>query len=204
MSSVLRGSHLIESCPPSISYDRQVQSASAAFDQEMYSVIDDTGQVVMIPNIMSLMDPTLIDVLAWQFHVDSYDATKSLDFRKTLVQQAIEWHRTKGTVALLQQVLDTYWPGGATLQEWWQYKSPLPPNYPTTGWHDRYLFRIIVNQDVISPTDEAAVLDLIDRYKPVSRWCEAVIHSKASTGSLYAAGYVQVFTTRKSFAATRR
>lgn len=204
MSTILRGSRLIDSCPPSISYDRQVQAASSAFDAEMYSIIDDTGQVIMIPNIMNLTDPDLIDALAWQFHVDTYDASRTLEFRKSLVQMSIVWHKTKGTVALLQSVIDTYWPGGAFLQEWFEYKSPLPPNYPTTGWHDRYLFRIVVNQSVISPDDEAAVLALVNRFKPVSRWCEAVIRSRPVAAAAYIAAYAQIFIYRKSEAAIRR
>jgi P2-related tail formation protein len=146
----------------------------------------------------------LIDVLAWQFHVDAYDASKTLEFRKMLVQESIQWHVTKGTVALLQHVLDTYWPGGATIQEWFDYKSPLPPNYPTTGWHQRYLFRIFVNADVIAPTDEAAVLELIARYKPISRWCEEVVRGRPSYAFAYAIGYAQFYTTRQSSAAIIR
>lgn len=204
MSSSLRGSRLIDTAPPSISYDAQVQAASESLDQQCFSIIDDTNQVVMIPNITGLTDPVLIDVLAWQFHVDAYDPTKSLDFRKNLVQMSIQWHKTKGTLALLQEVIDTYWPGGATIQEWWEYKDPLPPNYPTTGWHDRYLFRIFVNQDVITPDDEASVLALINRYKPISRWCEEVLRSRSSNGTAYIAGYAQFHNYRKSRVAVRR
>ena len=100
MSELLRGSRLIESCAPSISYDERVQAACTALDQQMYQIIDDTGQVVMIPNIMALTDSALVDVLAWQFRVDSYDASAPLEFRKNLVQLSIQWHVTKGTVAL--------------------------------------------------------------------------------------------------------
>jgi hypothetical protein len=204
MSTTLRGSRLIDSCSPSISYDAQVQSASAAFDPQMWEIIDETGQVILIPNIMGLTDETLVDVLAWQFHVDGYDASASLESRKQLVQDSIRWHMTKGTVALVQEVIDTYWPGGATLQEWFQYKSPLPPNYPDDGWHERYYFRILVNQDVIAPADEAAVLELVNRYKPISRWCEEVLHSKPAMGAVYAAGYAQFFTYLKSAAPALR
>jgi P2-related tail formation protein len=133
MSTTLRTSHLIDLCTPSISYDRQVQSACFACDQQMWEIIDDTGQVVMIPNIMGLTDEKLVDILAWQFHVDFYDKTQPLEFKKNLVQQSIVWHKTKGTVALVQWVLDTYFPGVCTLEEWYQYKVPLPPNYPVDG-----------------------------------------------------------------------
>jgi hypothetical protein len=108
MSTTLRGSRLIDACAPSISYDAQVQSACIAFDEQMWQIIDETGQVIMVPNIMGLTDSNLIDVLAWQFHVDGYDATASLESRKQLVQDAITWHMRKGTVALVQEVIDTF------------------------------------------------------------------------------------------------
>jgi len=197
MSTSLRTSKLIETCPPSISYDAQVQCAAAAFDFQFYSVIDDTGAVAFIPNIMGLTDSKLVDILAWQFHVDYYDETLDLELRKKLVQLSIQWHKTKGTVALIEEVLNTFWPGGAWLEEWYQYKDPFPPNYPTTGWHDRYKFRVIINEDVIDEEAEILALKLIDLYKPISRWREAVIRPKPTSGTLYAAGAVQHFITRK-------
>jgi P2-related tail formation protein len=293
MSTTLRGSRLIDNCTPSISYDRQVQAASEAFDNQMWEIMDDTGQVLFIPNIMALTDPKLVDILAWQFNVDFYDPTRDLEFRKNLVQMSIIWHKSKGTVALVQNVIDTYWPGGATIQEWFEYYDPLPPNYPVvnvddflqdfrpqdvnvpnnkfvlatplangiaikfqrgvpanalptpivegttyyvinytptqfqisatlggspvvitnrgTGtneiwikatavgsWHDRYRFRISVDQTVISPADEIKVLALIDRYKPISRWCEGIIRPRVSQCNIGWAGAMLRFITRES------
>ena len=199
MSSNLRTGKLLDNCTPSISYDSQVQSASTAFDQQMYEIIDETGQVCFIPNIMGLTDPNLVDILAWQFNVDWYDTRKDLEFRKKLVQMSIEWHKTKGTVALVQEVLDTYWPGGATIEEWFEYKDPFPPNYPTDpGWHDRYRFRVSVDQHIIEPADELEVLKLIDRYKPVSRWCEGIDRPHVSQCDIGWAGMCLKFTVRES------
>jgi phage tail P2-like protein len=292
MSTLLRGSRLIENCTPSISYDRQVQAASQAFDQQMWEIIDDTGQVVMIPNIMNLTDPNLVDILAWQFSVDSYDSKKDLEFRKHLVQQSILWHKTKGTLALVQEVLDTHWPGVSWVEEWYHYMSPLPPNYSdpvlagtftaadvsaaadtimfagmvngqevtftntggalpapvqpapriyyvinatattfqiadeptlkavlnitdpgsgtnnlsvrTNAWHSRYLFRIVINQDVISPTEETLVLDMVTRYKPVSRWLDYVLRPYTGATVVYACARAQIFNTYRSLAAPIR
>lgn len=291
MSSTLRGTRLIEVAAPSINYDRQVQAACAAFDEQMFEIIDETGQVIMIPNIMNINDETLIDILAWQFHVDFYDKDRPLEFRKRLVQLSIIWHKTKGTVALVEEVLETYWPGGAILEEWYEYMDPLPPNYPTDdadsfvasfntsavdlpnnrfninahgltngdqirfivilpgrlpkplleglyyyvvnaltnsfqvaqtpnadpitlldvglgvanevwergdgSWHDRYRFRILIDQEVIEPEDEAAVLALIDRYKPVSRWCEGIFRVLLSQADIGWTGMVLRFIYRE-------
>jgi P2-related tail formation protein len=204
MSTVLRKSQLIDICTPSISYDKQVQAASTAFDHQMYAIIDDTGQVLFIPLILSLTDENLVDILAWQFNVDFYDTTKSLEFRKQLVQMSIEWHKTKGTVKLVEDVINTYWPGGsATLQEWFEYYDPLPPNYPTEpGWHDRYRFRIAIDEHVILPADELAVLALIDRYKPVSRWCDGIVRPRVSQCNIGWCGMALRFIQLESERAT--
>jgi P2-related tail formation protein len=286
MSTFLRSSRLIENCTPSISYDAQVQSASESFDHQMWEIIDDTGVVIMIPNIMGLTDENLVDILAWQFHVDFYDPTRDLEFKKQLVQLSIIWHKTKGTVRLVEDVINTYFPGSnAHLQEWFQYYNPLPPNYgdpvlagtftaaqinpgsntftysgavndtevaftnvagtlPTpieagviyyivnatattfqisiepggtpldiknqgsgtnsiytrnNTWHNRYRFRILVNEDVIAtPEQEAQMLELIERFKPVSRWLEAIVHPKHSFAFVYVTGFAQIFVTRRS------
>lgn len=195
MSTTLRNSRLIENCSTSISYDAQVQAASQAFDFQMYQIIDETGQVIMIPSIMDIEDSNLIDILAWQFHVDFYDHTRDLEFRKNLVQMSIQWHITKGTPHLVQWVLDTYWPGGASITEWFEYYVPFPPGLsptvppaidypgiesppivppPASSWHDRYRFRIYIDHRIIVPEDEEQVLLLINQYKPISRWCEGI------------------------------
>jgi P2-related tail formation protein len=295
MATPLRGTHLIDLCTPSISYDRQVQAACAAFDVQMFEIEDDTGQIIMIPDIMNIDDSNLVDILAWQFHVDFYESSRPLDFRKQLVQMSIIWHKTKGTVALVENVLDTYWPGGATLSEWFEYMDPLPPNYPTdnpdaevgtfdasnvdvvndkitivahgmanntqirfyqprgatlpvplvdgvyyfavgvtadtfrvartsggatidliTGgssgslppnqvwkrgagsWHDRYRFRILLNENIIQPEDEQAVLTLVNQYKPVSRWCEGLFRPFVSECDIGVTGMVLRFIYRES------
>jgi P2-related tail formation protein len=306
MSTPLRGTHLIDLCTSSISYDRQVQSACKAFDRQMFSIIDETGQVIMVPNIMNLKSETLVDILAWQFHVDLYDPNRSFDFRKRLVQMSILWHMTKGTVALVQEVLDTYWPDTSHLEEWFQYKDPFPPNYPiddldslvgtfdpgdvnlvtnrisiashglsensqirfrrlnwplprpllegvwyyavsvvigsfkvshtfsgepldlTEGkpgdsiseglppdvdlpeiqnevwrrgagtWHDRYKFRILIDDmAVITPDDYAAVFTLVNRYKPVSRWCEGIFRVFVSDCNIGWMGMILRFVYRE-------
>jgi P2-related tail formation protein len=222
MSTTLRTSKLIDLCTPSISYDRQVQSACESFDHQMWEIADDMNGVnapivgdqpeptppqgiVMIPNIMGITDEKLVDILAWQFHVDFYDATRDLEFRKRLVQMSIIWHKTKGTVALVQYVLDTYWPGGATLSEWFEYMSPLPPPAPNpvpggvpAPWHDRYRFRVYIDENIIDPQDEQEVLKLIDHYKPISRWCEGIFRSYNAECQIGWCGMLLRFVIRES------
>jgi len=307
MSTTLRTSRLIDNCTQSIDYDRQVQSGCAAFDEQMYEIIDDTGQVVMIPNIMGITDSTLVDILAWQFHVDFYDPTKDLEFRKQLVQLSIIWHKTKGTVQLVNDVLAMFYPGPPPpyVVEWWNYFNPLPPNFPTVqydelqatfrpsdvntddntiflagtlqndmpvilklgpspnsalpaplvvgttyyvknwtlepfpsfqlaasaggaainltsvgagdhnelwnhsigggNWHNRYRFRVIIDGTVIPQAEVPTLIQLIEAFKPISRWPEGIaVQSEPSAGAVYAFAFALMHVNIKSSAAHLR
>jgi P2-related tail formation protein len=314
MATNLRNLELINLCTPSIAYDRQVQAGCDAFDEQMHEIIDVTdgvegtspsvgdspslgatlSEIIFIPQILALADETLIDILAWQFHVDFYDRTKPLEFRKQLVWNSIQWHMRKGTVQLVEDVLNMFWPGGATLLEWYEYMNPLPPNYPinnpdaqlytfapsavsvaantftinghvflnndqirfetqmlsvgsslpqpllaglwyrvvnktintfqvasqisgtpidlltqgvgtsqiwkrgTGTWHDRYRFRVLIDETVIAPEDYAQVMALINAYKPVSRWLEGLFRMKLSECDIGWAGMTLQFIYKES------
>ena len=325
MSSYLRATPLLELCAPSISYDRQVQAACQAIDNQLVEIIDDTPQVLIealiarsLPHPPSItdtplpplppsleQDELLTDILAWQYHVDFYDKNRPLAFRKQLVANAIQWHMRKGTVALVEEVLNTYFPGVATLQEWYEYMNPLPPNYPidnvdtqvaTFGpsqvdvpgdrflinahgltlnqqikfrvgslsvggrlpaplvpeiyyyvanphtndfqvspspwhsgpsgpgisgsivnltdagigsnneiwrrgagsWHDRYRFRVLIDSQFIDPDDQRTVLELINNYKPISRWMDGFVRAQAMECDIGWTGMLLRFIYRES------
>jgi phage tail P2-like protein len=153
---------------------------------EIYDVII---ECIILPRIDEITNLDLLTNLAVQFHLDVWDESYDLQTKRDLIKNSLPWHMTKGTVQLIQDVINTFFPGGATLQEWYQYKSPLPPNYPDPAWHDRYRFRILVDQAVISAADETKMMDLINRYKPISRWLESIEYTNPSVlKSIYWAG----------------
>lgn len=171
---------------PSIADDPTIKAMAAALDDEFREVTEAIDTIILLPELDRITDHALVDQLAWQMHVDAYDPSLSLATRKLLIRESIPWHVHKGTVAMLQDVLDTFFlPGAATIQEWFQYKSPLPPNYPDPGWHDRYRFRILADQDIIDSEAQATAERLIDLYKPVSRWREATIRARATTCEVF-------------------
>lgn len=181
MSVPLKISRLIDAAPPSVSDDPWVAAILYAADMQIKEFLVDLVEVLILPRIDELDGP-ILDILAWQLHVDIWDTSDPVELKRTLLKSSLSWHMRKGTVGLVQEVLDTYFePGAATLQEWYQY-NPSPPNFPLPGWHDRYRFRILVDQDIILPETEETVLDLVLRFKPISRWPEdqAIIRARVS------------------------
>lgn len=166
---------------PSIADDPTIRAMVEPLDQEFREVTQAINNIILLPHLEQITDEHLLDLLAWQMHVDFYDPDAPLEIKRTLIRESVSWHSRKGTVKMLQDVCDTFFPpGSAIIQEWFQYKDPLPPNYPLEGWHDRYRFRIIIDQDVVDAEAEQIVRRLIEAYKPVSRWDEGIIRARGS------------------------
>ncbi len=197
---------LVSNLPEWMGEDPTIIALSFAMDRQYKEVIEAIPECIIIPVIQELTNSDLIDHLAYQFHVDFYDPTDTIERRRELVHNSIVWHRKKGTLGLVQEVLDYWYPGGATVEEWFHYKIPFPPNYPdvsdpNNNWHHRYVFRILVDQAVISSADEARALEIIDRYKPISRWPEAVLRARVGPADIYWAGGTAVWHYTTSEAA---
>jgi len=72
-------------------------------------------------------------------------------------------------------------------------------------WHDRYKFRVVVNGQIVPDSEVPALIALVERYKPISRWPEGeTVGSTASTGNVYALGYVMLTVGVSSDAAVIR
>lgn len=177
---------LIQDMPEWCLTDPILQALFYALDIQFREAIEAIPENLIKPVIRSLNYSDLVNLLGYEFHVDFFDPLDTLDRRRNLVADSIVWHQKKGTVALVQEVLDYWYPGGATLEEWFDYMAPFPPNYPIDDpgglgtWHDRYRFRITIDQMVIKPEDEAQATKIIERYKPISRWPEAFYRVKKS------------------------
>ena len=212
MSITLKESRLIDACPPSISEDVETQAICQALDRQFRELIDDINQVVIYPWIDEIENDDLLDLLGWQFHVDFWDKSAPRAIKKTLIKTSLDWHTRKGTVALIQDALDFYFGAGqATLQEWFDYKRPFPPNYPIDDpgglgtWHDRYRFRVLMEENVIpEPEVETRLRQLIVAYKPVSRWDEGIIRQRPTNCEIFvgiaALGWKQITIEAPSLA----
>ena len=82
--------------PDSIAGDPQVSSLITALDPELQEI----SRASLEPLIMSRIDElpeNVIDLLAWQLHVDFYDLAGTLKMKREAVKGSILWHMHKGT-----------------------------------------------------------------------------------------------------------
>lgn len=122
--------------PPSISDDDQMVAIADGLDAESHKIVDDTAKFLpYIPGLDELPS-RIVDLLAWQYHLDNYDASADISVRRARVRQAIAEHKVHGTRSMVVSVLDeVFGAGGYTLLEWWENTPKQAP----------YTFRVIIH-----------------------------------------------------------
>lgn len=126
---------LLDITPHSIASDSQVSAMMQALDPELQSVSRDIREALIISRVDELSEPVL-DLLAWQWHVDFYEPDKlPIATKRRLVKSAIASHRKKGTRWAVEQVLMDITGFKPVVHEW--FEIGLPP----------YTFAVAVNID---------------------------------------------------------
>ena len=108
--------------PPNIASDKNVIMAAQAFDEVLRDIIKQIPNVSVISNLVlnKIVDEILIDLLAWQFHVDFYDPKMPIKVRRDLVMKSLDWHFRKGTPSVVEELVSTVF-SKAIVQEWFEY-----------------------------------------------------------------------------------
>lgn len=120
MAKMLETISMMDILPPNLRADEKVAAAAKAIDEELQRVNADIEQVIHLARIDKLPE-AVVDLLAWQFHVDFYEpVSMDLETKRKLVKQSIAWHRIKGTPAAVEQVLSAAF-ADAVVTEWFEY-----------------------------------------------------------------------------------
>ena len=91
--------------PPSITHDKNVKAIFDAIDPELRAIHQDIQKVLIYSRIDELPEE-IIDLLAWQWHVDFYELANDLQTKREMVKGSIEWHRHKGTAYAIVKALE--------------------------------------------------------------------------------------------------
>jgi phage tail P2-like protein len=152
---------ILDLIPPNLKEDPDIIAASKAIDSDFSLVTNEVKECIILPRIDEIENNNLIDLLAWQMHVDFYDNTLPIEVKRNLVKNSIRWHRIKGTPqAVIESVTSIF--GEAELQEWFEYNG------------EPYFFAMdidIVNE-ILTEENLQRVYDLINEYKNLRSWLE--------------------------------
>lgn len=115
---------LLDILPSSIADDPNVRAIAQAIDPEMRSVSQDIRETLILSRIEELSEP-VVDLLAWQWHVDFYELARTLKMKRAMVKGSIPWHRKKGTRWAILKALEMLGVKG-TFIPWWEVPGAKP------------------------------------------------------------------------------
>ena len=111
---------LLDLLPANLLADEQVNAAVRALDGELQKVTTAVQDVLFLPRLDNLPE-SVLDLLAWQWHVDFYEPIRlDVETKRRLVRQSIAWHRHKGTPWAVEEVIKALLKG-AVVRENWEY-----------------------------------------------------------------------------------
>jgi len=123
--------------------DEYMEALDYALTPELQEITAAIIETIIMPRIDEQDEP-LVDLLAWQLHVDFYEPLGlNLDLKRALVKNSLIWHRYKGTKYVVEEIVRTLFFPDFRVEEWFEYGGKP------------YFFRAVVGSQ---PTSSAEVL----------------------------------------------
>ncbi len=158
--------------PPSISHDENIQALCDTIDIKLREIIEATRLVLLLPRLDELPEE-IVDELAWQYHVDFYNNRLPLDRKHTLVRQAIDDHRIKGTPAAVERVVTAAFQSGKVI-EWFEYGG------------EPYHFKVtLIKEPLTDIRTIDGLVDAIYQVKNTRSWLDGVSFYREIFGGIY-------------------
>ena len=151
----------------------EVLAISAALDQELQEITAAIGEALILTRIDELPE-NLVDLLAWQFHVDFYEPLGfDLDKKRALVKNSFIWHRYKGTKYVLEEMIRTLFLDEFKIEEWFEYGG------------EPYFFRIISSDSITDARQYHDLIRAIFTLKNERSWLERITMTRKLEGTIF-------------------
>lgn len=146
--------------PYSLSQDPVLVAMFEAFIIQLKEAYDEADLLYDLVNIDKLPEP-LLDVIAYEKHVDFYDNQLTMEQKRELIKSSISWHSKKGTRWAVERVVSIVYPN-ANVYEWFEYDG------------HKYRFKIEVDEPFIASKDMKRLRELVEATKNKRSWLEYV------------------------------
>lgn len=146
--------------PISLTKDPVVIAMYEAAVIQLQEAYEEAHAVVDIVNVDKLPE-SLLDLIAYEKHVDFYDNELSLTQKRELIKSSISWHRKKGTRWAVERVVSIVYPN-ANVQEWFEYDG------------HKYRFKIEVDEPFIVSKDMKRLREMVEATKNKRSWLEYI------------------------------
>mgnify|MGYP000365305309 CR=1 FL=1 len=151
--------------------DTTTKAMCAALTPEFQKLSEEVKTCLIFSRINEL-DSEALDELAWQLHIDWYDANADIEVKRQIIKNALKVHRYRGTPYAVEQVVQDYF-GDGHVEEWFEYGG------------DPYHFRVVTSNPSVTGEMAEQFVKAVEKVKNVRSHLEQVIISMSAEMQIY-------------------
>lgn len=121
MSETIYNSDFSKYLPQSLQRDPKMVAFAKAVTEQMLEVSGLSDDVLIYSRIDDLPED-IVDVLAYDFHVDWYDYSYPLAAKRDLLKTSVRVHKKMGTKYAIEKALSALYPE-SEVEEWFEYEG---------------------------------------------------------------------------------
>ncbi len=176
MGMDLNNINLISLMPQFMQQDPIAKGLCAALQPQFRQLADETKICLLMPRISEL-NGSILDELAWELHIDFWDAGADEEKKRELLKNSLKIHMTRGTPAAVETLIQTMFNDGY-VEEWFEYGG------------EPYMFRVITNNASVTTDKATQFIRALNSVKNLRSWLEKVIITLSEPLDFYYAGIV--------------
>ena len=169
--------------PSALRNSPQMIALARTLTEQLLTVSGSMDNVLIYSRFEELPED-MVDIMAYDMHVDWYDYSYPLQVKRDMVKNSVRVHKRMGTRYAVENVLNSLHPQ-SHIEEWFEYG----------GSH--HCFRIVINADNKEyEIDLDKIIKSINMYKRLSAHLESVILEIIKSRKIFAIPVKEVFVQR--------
>lgn len=167
--SKITAESLLSTLPRALAEDENLLALASATADSLAAHNVRIEDLLIYANIDNLPED-LLDMLAYDFKVDWWDYSYSLEEKRKTLKRSWYVHKYMGTTAAVKTALSSIYPS-AILEEWFDYDG------------EPYHFRLIIpiDEQTVDPVKHDTVMKLVRFYKNLRSVLDSVSYTGASS-----------------------
>lgn len=147
--------------PFNIAKDKNIKDLSCVIDNIAIDIKQKTEMVLLLPKLKELPD-SILNELAYQFHVDFYCEYFDHDTKVKLIESSIATHKIKGTPYAVEKVCTDIFKSAKVVENW---------EYGGEPYHFKVSF---IKEAVTDVSKIDSLMEVISSTKNVRSWCDEI------------------------------
>lgn len=161
--------------PTALQKDPKMVALAKATTEELLKTSGQVNDVLIYARIDELPEE-LVDILAYDLHVDWYDYNYPLEAKRDLVKNSVKVHKKMGTKYAIEKALNSLFPE-SEVEEWFQYEGQ-PGHF--------HIILDVTDQRIVA--DYYAIIKAVKLYKRLSAHMDELTYQGSVHGVIYTHG----------------